>query len=168
MFIRNRPPWSFRITREQSEYILVDVITEAQFFLPPEKLNSQQLPRKHQLFFHNSVVLQCVLVWQKLLNLFFTMDTQSASPTLALGATREWERRPTKNIIRLTYIRDTSKAVARLMKPLGIRITHKSPCTLSSALFDGKDRADRHHQPGVVYAIPCVGCDNAYIGEAGK
>ena len=55
-----------------------------------------------------------------------------------------------------------------MIKSLGIKVAHKPVSAPRTALFNGKDRVDQHDQPGVVYAIPCLGCDKEYIGETGK
>ena len=35
-------------------------------------------------------------------------------------------------------------------------------------LMTAKDRVEPHKQAGVIYAIPCLNCNQQYVGETGK
>ncbi|KAA3679044.1 uncharacterized protein DEA37_0004506 [Paragonimus westermani] len=78
------------------------------------------------------------------------------------------ERAKPRTRMTVPYIHGTSEAVQRMLQPLGIQISHKPNSTLRSALMNAKDHVEPHEQSGVVYAIPCLGCDQQYVGETGK
>lgn len=80
------------------------------------------------------------------------------------------KREPILNKRRITipYIQGASEATERIFKPFGIQVAHKPNKTLRSTLVRIKDPVEPLEQSGVVYAIPCLQCDQQYVGETGK
>ena len=66
------------------------------------------------------------------------------------------------------YIEGTSERVARILKPFGINLAHKSSVTLKSKLTELKDVRNTQDNAGVVYKIDCNDCNSSYIGETGR
>ena len=70
--------------------------------------------------------------------------------------------------VSLPYIRGTSETIARILKPVNIRIAHKPTTTLRHLLTNVKDKDDPKDRQGTVYRIRCNDCNGTYIGETGR
>ena len=68
----------------------------------------------------------------------------------------------------LPYIRGVSEASERLMRPFNVRVAHRPVAKLKDTMCQLKDPVPSDEKAGVVYSIPCQGCDQKYVGESGK
>lgn len=55
-----------------------------------------------------------------------------------------------------------------MFKEIGVKVAHKPTNILGTTLSKVKDPIDNLEQAGVIYSIPCLNCDQLYIGETGK
>ncbi|XP_077986089.1 uncharacterized protein LOC144440576 [Glandiceps talaboti] len=81
------------------------------------------------------------------------------------------KEQPSKGLVVLPYIKDTSEALKRIFTAYGINTCIKPTKTLRQLLVSPKDKTKKEHVCGVVYQIPCQGqtntgqCKDSYIGE---
>ncbi|XP_030849793.1 uncharacterized protein LOC115927720 [Strongylocentrotus purpuratus] len=68
----------------------------------------------------------------------------------------------------LPYIDGVSKQLKRRLESHGIRTVFRSDTTLRQQLTRPKDSIPPHRRDGIVYNIPCKGCDRSYIGEIAR
>ena len=68
----------------------------------------------------------------------------------------------------IPYVKGLSEALDRVYRKYGIQTAMKPHMTLRKLLVHPKDRYDLKEQSGVVYRIPCNGCQQAYIGETAR
>lgn len=61
-----------------------------------------------------------------------------------------------------------SEALSRVFSKYDLRVAHMPVSKLRNQLMNVKDRLPNEQFPGVVYKIPCLNCNHAYIGETGK
>lgn len=70
---------------------------------------------------------------------------------------------------RVTFIHTgISEAVERIPRPLHITIAYKPTGNLGTTVPNGKDRVNQQDRSGVVYAMPCFGCDKQRLSDTGK
>ena len=87
-------------------------------------------------------------------------DTPSPTPT-----TVEEER---QKVIFLPYVHSLSQKIEKICRPLGIKTIFKSSNTLRQSLVHVKNSIPDERKKGVVYEIPCMDCEQVYIGETGR
>ncbi|XP_030849885.1 uncharacterized protein LOC115927767 [Strongylocentrotus purpuratus] len=68
----------------------------------------------------------------------------------------------------LPYIDGVSQQLKRRLESHGIRTVFRSDTTLRQQLTRPKDPIPPHRRDGIVYNIPCKGCDRSYIGETAR
>ena len=68
----------------------------------------------------------------------------------------------------MPYVRGVSEAVARILRPLGIRTVMQSQQRKCVLMQGAKDRLPADTQPGVVYALGCKDCPKFYIEETAR
>ncbi|BHF74057.1 hypothetical protein SprV_0401714100 [Sparganum proliferum] len=64
--------------------------------------------------------------------------------------------------------RQGSRAIARLLQPLGIRVAHRPEATIKRLIMRPKDPMSRGETENVVYRVQCSSCEANYVEEAGK
>ena len=64
----------------------------------------------------------------------------------------------------LPYIRHVSESIKRILNPLGIRTCFKPHTTLRKLLVHPKGKIPQSE----IYKIPCMNCNNKYIGQTGQ
>ena len=77
--------------------------------------------------------------------------------------TQEW-----KSTAVLPYVRGVSESLRRVLVPLGVRVCFRPAITLRRMLSRPKDVIPDVQKSGVVYKIPCSGCQESYIGQTGR
>ena len=65
----------------------------------------------------------------------------------------------------MPYVEGLAPQLKRRLENHGIRTVFRSDSTLRKQLVHPKDPVPILRQDGVVYSIPCKGCDGSYIGE---
>ena len=85
------------------------------------------------------------------------------SPTTQQTTTSE-----EKKLLFLPYAKGLSERIDRVCYKLGIRAVFKSGNTLRQSLMRVKSRRRDEQKKGVVYEVPCGGCNQVYIGETGR
>jgi len=73
-----------------------------------------------------------------------------------------------KSFVVLPYIDGVSPQLRRRLESHGIRTVFRSDTTLRQQLTRPKDPIPQHRRDGVVYNIPCKGCNRSYIGETAR
>lgn len=73
-----------------------------------------------------------------------------------------------KKYVSAPYIKGASERTAKILKPFGIILSHKSKHTLRSQLTKIKDPREKSEKIDVVYKIKCADCNHIYIGETGR
>ncbi|BHF79925.1 hypothetical protein SprV_0702304900 [Sparganum proliferum] len=68
----------------------------------------------------------------------------------------------------LPYIDGVSEAVSRLLRPLGIGITHRPESTIRHLVMRPNAPLPPGETTNVIYRIQCNSCEANYIGETGK
>ena len=68
----------------------------------------------------------------------------------------------------LPYLKDTSKLIERICKPLGVRAVFKSWGTLHQTLTRVNTARPDMMKKDVIYEVPCMDCNMSYIGETGR
>ncbi|BHF66893.1 hypothetical protein SprV_0200991600 [Sparganum proliferum] len=68
----------------------------------------------------------------------------------------------------LSYVKNVSEAVGRLLAPLGVGIAHRPEATIKRQLMKPKDPLPRQETSGVVYRIWCSCEESNYVGETGR
>ncbi|BHF75559.1 hypothetical protein SprV_0501865500 [Sparganum proliferum] len=68
----------------------------------------------------------------------------------------------------LSYVKNVSEAVSRLLTPLGVRVAHRPEATIRRQVMRPKDPLPRQETFGVVYRIWCSCGQSNYAGEAGR
>ncbi|VDL95531.1 unnamed protein product [Schistocephalus solidus] len=68
----------------------------------------------------------------------------------------------------LPYIDGVSEAVSRLLRPLGIEITHRPDSTIRNIVMRPKAPLPRFETSNIIYRIQCDSCEVNYVGETGK
>ncbi|XP_028415509.1 uncharacterized protein LOC114538574 [Dendronephthya gigantea] len=71
-------------------------------------------------------------------------------------------------LVVLPYIQGTTERLKRTLIKNGFKVAMRPVCTLKKQLVKPKDVLSIQEQTGVVYSIPCAGCDVEYIGETGR
>jgi len=66
------------------------------------------------------------------------------------------------------YIRGASERTAKILKPFGIQLAHKSIHSLRSQLVKVKDHRQLEEKTSVIYRINCKDCSHHYIGETSR
>ncbi|BHF74037.1 hypothetical protein SprV_0401712100 [Sparganum proliferum] len=64
--------------------------------------------------------------------------------------------------------RQGSRAIARLLQPLGIGVAHRPEATIKRLIMRPKDPMSRGETENVVYRVQCSSCEANYVEEAGK
>nr|VZH95989.1 unnamed protein product [Spirometra erinaceieuropaei] len=82
---------------------------------------------------------------------------------------RKMDERPNRTNIKvwraLSYVKNVSEAVGRLLAPLGVGVAHRPEATIRHQLMKPKDPLPRLEMSGVVYRIWCSCGQNNYVGE---
>jgi hypothetical protein len=73
-----------------------------------------------------------------------------------------------KKYVSAPYIRGTSERTAKLLRPYGIELAHRTQHSLKSQLSHVKDTRQQSEKTGIVYKINCKNCAAHYIGESGR
>ncbi|BHF60549.1 hypothetical protein SprV_0100351400 [Sparganum proliferum] len=68
----------------------------------------------------------------------------------------------------LPYIDGVSEAVSRLLRPLGIGITHRPDSTIRHLVMRPKAPLPRGETTNVIYRVQCNSCETNYVEETGK
>ncbi len=68
----------------------------------------------------------------------------------------------------LPYINDISKTIDRHLQSHNIKVTDKPTATLRTTLVKAKDTIPLEAKAGVIYQVPCKGCNAKYVGETSK
>ena len=71
-------------------------------------------------------------------------------------------------MILLPYLSRVSEHIQRVCKKVGVKAVFKSQSTLRELLTKVKTPQPDVMRKGVVYRVPCMDCDVAYIGETGR
>jgi len=66
------------------------------------------------------------------------------------------------------YIKGASERTAKILKPFGIQLAHKSNHSLRSQLVHVKDSRLPDEKTSVIYRINCKDCSHRYIGETSR
>ena len=72
-----------------------------------------------------------------------------------------------KTLCVLPYVRGTSDTLGNICRKLGVHPVFRQRRTLRS-LHTRVKGPQKHVDKGVVYQIPCMECDEVYIGETGR
>ena len=70
-----------------------------------------------------------------------------------------------KTFVVAPYVQGVSEKVKRVFSNYGISTCFKPHQTLRQLLVAPKDKTKVQEQAGVVYRIPCEGCNKVYVGE---
>lgn len=73
-----------------------------------------------------------------------------------------------KRILLLPYSEELLKKLNVIFKPLDLKIVSTLSNKLGKYFPSSKDRIENSQCSGVVYKIPCSGCDKCYIGQTGR
>jgi hypothetical protein len=73
-----------------------------------------------------------------------------------------------KGFVTLPYVSGFTDKFKRILENYKIKVAIKPLRTVKDILPSQKDRLDPIKKTGVVYEIPCVDCDQVYIGETGR
>ena len=68
----------------------------------------------------------------------------------------------------IPYVSGTSEAIRRVLAPLGIRTAFRGTSRKWTLMSGAKDKIPPDTQPGVVYAIGCLDCEQVYVGETAR
>ena len=78
----------------------------------------------------------------------------------------EQEEKPKR--IFLPYVQRISEHIQRVCRRIGVKAVFKSQGTLRGTLTKVKTPQPELMKKSVVYRVPCLDCDGAYIGETGR
>jgi hypothetical protein len=81
---------------------------------------------------------------------------------------RDKKTEKSKGMVVIPYVKGLSEALDRVYRKYGIQSAMKPHMTLRKLLVHPKDKYELKDNSGVVYRIPCRGCDQAYIGETAR
>ena len=70
--------------------------------------------------------------------------------------------------VNLPYVAGVTERIQRALKKRGIETPVRPHRTLRNVLVHPKDKIEDDKKCGVVYHVPCLNCDNVYIGETGR
>ena len=70
-----------------------------------------------------------------------------------------------KTFVVAPYVQGVSEKVRRVFSSYGVSTCFKPHQTLRQILVAPKDKTKTEDQTGVVYRIPCSGCNKVYVGE---
>ena len=73
-----------------------------------------------------------------------------------------------QKVIFLPYVHALSQKIEKICRPLGIKTIFKSSNTLRQYLVYVKISIPDEKKNGVVYEVPCMDCEQVYIGETGR
>ena len=88
-------------------------------------------------------------------------------------AVRETDKEDDKDnekpkLLVLPYLKDTSKLIERICKPLGVWAVFKLRGTLRQMLTRVKTARPDMKKKDVIYEVPCMDCNMSYIGKTGR
>ena len=86
----------------------------------------------------------------------------------SVSLTRRHPGEPPPPLVRLPYIQGLSEELKRVFKKHGVNTFIKPTNTFRNLLVKPKDPTDKGHKRGVVYNVPCVDCDDFYVGETAR
>ena len=69
-----------------------------------------------------------------------------------------------KTFVVASYVQRVSEKLRRVFSSYGVSICFKPHQTLHKILVAPKDRTKVEDQTGVIYRIPCGGCNKVYVG----
>ena len=72
-----------------------------------------------------------------------------------------------QKVLFLPYIQGLSQKIEKICRPLGIKTIFESSNTLRQSLVHVKNSIPDEKKKGVVYEVPCMDCEQVYIGETG-
>ncbi|XP_078580142.1 uncharacterized protein LOC144864161 [Branchiostoma floridae x Branchiostoma japonicum] len=73
-----------------------------------------------------------------------------------------------KGRVTLPYIKGITEPLERIFRRHNIATAVKPKTTLRNLLVHPKDKLQDTVKTGCIYRIPCMGCDQVYIGETGR
>ena len=73
-----------------------------------------------------------------------------------------------KGTATIPYVKGLSEPIARILGQLDIRTVMRPKKQKWSIMCGAKDRIKPQEDPGVVYAIGCMGCAKVYVGETNR
>jgi hypothetical protein len=73
-----------------------------------------------------------------------------------------------KGLVTVPYVRGMSEAISRVFKKHNISTAMRPHTTIRRLVVHPKDKRDIDNSAGLVYKIPCKGCDKSYIGETSR
>ena len=73
-----------------------------------------------------------------------------------------------KGLVVTPYVKGISEPLERIYRKHNISTAMRPHMTLRKILVHPKDKREKEEQSGVVYSIPCIDCDQVYIGETGR
>ena len=73
-----------------------------------------------------------------------------------------------KGMVVLPYVNGVSERVSRVLKQYNIASAMKPHSTLRSQIVHPKDKRDDLNKTDALYSIPCLNCDDEYIGETAR
>ena len=68
----------------------------------------------------------------------------------------------------LPYYQGVSEKLRRIFAKFDVKVYFKTGNTLRDQLVAPKDKLDMMSTAGAVYDIPCLHCEDHYIGESGR
>ncbi|BHF76033.1 hypothetical protein SprV_0501913100 [Sparganum proliferum] len=68
----------------------------------------------------------------------------------------------------LSFVKNVSEAVSRLLPPLGIGVAHRPEAIIRRQIMRPKDPLPRQETSGVVYRVWCSCGQSNYVGETGR
>ena len=81
---------------------------------------------------------------------------------------RQSKRDKSRGHVVLPYIKGLSEKLSRILKDHQVSTSYKPHTTLRRLLVHPKDKIPKEDTCDVVYQIPCLNCDEVYIGETGR
>ena len=81
---------------------------------------------------------------------------------------KEDQEDKSKGMIVLPYVQGVTEQLKRVFSKYKIATSIKPYQTLRNILVHPKDKIDNENKTGVVYKIPCMNCNQIYIGETGR
>ena len=81
---------------------------------------------------------------------------------------RKTQIKNAEGMVVLTYLNGVSEKISRVLKQYNIASAMKPHSTLRSQLVHPKGKCDDLDKTDALYSLPCLNCDQEYIGETGR